>query len=156
MTLGSGGSLPQTFKTLQLVYSARTTYDNIYITWNGFRVTFNGSSTGYSTRMIEGNGASVGSQVQGVTTYIEYALAVPDAATTANTFGNGCLLLPNYSTSANKVITADRVTENNATQASQLLFAGLWANSAAITSITITDADGLIAANSTFTLYGLK
>jgi hypothetical protein len=148
-------NIPQNYIDLVILFSTRSTRDNPFITWNGGNLTFNNSSTGYSTRMVEGNGSSAYSQVNGVTSYFEYAIASPDSATTANTFSNGQIYISNYTSSSAKAISGDRVTENNATQASQLLVAGLWNNTAAITTITITESDLQFAQGSSVSLYGV-
>jgi hypothetical protein len=78
---------------------------------------------------------------------------------TANTFGNGELYIPNYAVSANKVMSATSVAENNSTTDGQTRIAadaGLWANTAAITSVTFIPSSGSIDAGSRFDLYGIK
>jgi hypothetical protein len=75
---------------------------------------------------------------------------------TASTFANNEVTIPNYTSSNFKSYSVDSVTENNATQAYAIFVAGLWSNTAAITSITL----GLSSANfvqySTAYLYGIK
>jgi hypothetical protein len=152
-------SIPQDGTDLMVLFSTRSVVDNAFITWTGFSVTASGSGGGYSGRMLEGNGATVDSATQAGTNFWDYG-ASPDSATTANTFGNGQIYIPNYSAGGNKSYSMDRVTENNATQASQLLYAGLWANgglafgpTAAVTSLTFTGLAGNFAIGSTISLY---
>jgi hypothetical protein len=145
-------SIPQDGTDLVVLYSTRSAVDNVYITWTGFNVTANGINTGYSGRMLEANGSSVYSQTNNDATKWDYA-ASPDSATTANTFSNGQIYIPNYAGSSNKSYSMDRVTENNATQSSQLIYAGLLSNTAAITSLTFTGGEGNFAAGSTISLY---
>ena len=76
---------------------------------------------------------------------------------TANTFANGEFYIPNYAGSTNKSVSADGVTENNATAARATLTAGLWSNTAAINQITLLPiAGGTFAQYSTATLYGIS
>jgi hypothetical protein len=145
-------SIPQDGTDLMILYSTRSAVDNPFITWTGFNVRANGIDSGYSGRMLEGNGASSYSQTNGTTTQWEYA-ASPDSATTANTFSNGFIYIPNYSGSTVKSYSMDRVTENNATQAAQLIYAGLLSNTAPITSLTFTGGEGNFAAGSIISLY---
>ena len=163
VTIGAGGaanieftSIPQTFTDLCLVYSTRSVYNNSYVTWTGFTVKANGNSANYSGKMLEGNGSSAYSQNNNVSTYWEYG-ASPDSGTTANTFSNGTIYIPNYASSTTyKSYSMDTVTENNATQAAQTIYAGLWSNTAAITQLTLTGAEGNFAQYSTAYLYGIK
>jgi hypothetical protein len=83
-------------------------------------------------------------------------LGIPAATSTANTFGNVAIYIPNYTSSNNKSISVDGVGENNATTAFADLYAGLWANSSAITSITLYNIISDFAEFSTATLYGIK
>jgi hypothetical protein len=66
------------------------------------------------------------------------------------------IYFPNYASATNKSFSIDSVTENNATLANQFLTAGLWSNTAAITSITLLAASGNLAYYSTASLYGIK
>ena len=54
-------------------------------------------------------------------------------------------------------MSVDAVGENNATQAFQIISAGLWANTAAITSIQLIpqSGGGTFVADSTVSLYGI-
>ena len=76
---------------------------------------------------------------------------------TASTFDSIDLYIPNYTSSNNKSFSVDSVAENNSATVNQLdLIAGLWSQTAAITSITFTSYNAAnFVANSTFSLYGL-
>ena len=64
------------------------------------------------------------------------------------------MYIPNYTGSTNKSISVDSVTENNATNNLMNIQAGLWSNTAAITSILFTsDTAGGFLAGSTISLY---
>jgi hypothetical protein len=80
------------------------------------------------------------------------------AATTANTFSNTEIYIPNYSGSTNKSISIDATNEaNSSTDFVYGLFlnAGLRSNTAAITAINLSLGAGNFVANSTFYLYGV-
>jgi len=81
---------------------------------------------------------------------------IPASGTTASTFGNAEIYLPNYAGNTNKSASIDMVSEQNATSTYMGLVAPLWSNTAAITSITLTGASGNLAQYSTATLYGIK
>ena len=76
---------------------------------------------------------------------------------TASTFANGEIYIPNYAGSTYKSLSADSVTETNATGAVRAFHATLWSNTAAINQITLTpDAGGNFVQYSTAYLYGVK
>jgi hypothetical protein len=145
-------SIPQGYTDLKLVMSARGDAGAIS---RSIYVTFNGSSTSYSDRYLQGDGsaASSGSNSGGTTKI--YAGECTASTATSNTFGNQELYIPNYTGSNNKSTSADAVAETNATTQYMSLVAGLWSNTAAITSITLVPGTGSFTANSTFTLYGV-
>lgn len=148
VTLGSGGTIPQTYKTLRLIVSARVDNTNMIVNLKP-----NNSASNLSERYLQGSGSAVTSSNDA------NARAVASGSgETASTFGSATWDLPNYaSTTAYKTISVDSVTENNATTAYQRLTAALWSDNSAITSIVISDfTTGNIVAGSTFTLYGLK
>jgi hypothetical protein len=72
---------------------------------------------------------------------------------TASTFGNLSIYIPNYAGSADKNFSVDTVSENNATTAYTQIFTGVWANTAAITQITLSLAN--FAQYSNAYLYGI-
>ena len=155
VTVGSGGaanieftSIPATYTDLVVKVSGRAANAansaELYIR-------FNGVATGYSSKLLYGSGSSVGSSTE--TTMPGLATAASD---TASTFGNTEFYIPNYAGSNNKSVSTDGVSENNATAAYQYLNAGLWSNTAAITSIALTTNKGNFVQYSTATLYGIK
>lgn len=161
VTVGSGGaasidftSIPQTYTDLKIVSSLRVTYDGGN-SWIDGIVTFNGSTSGYSERFLYGDGSTVGSASQS-STGLKWAAFAVDSGATASVFSNNELYIPNYTSSNNKSVSSDSVTENNGTVAQQSLHAGLWSNSAAITSVTLTPGFGSFVQYSTATLYGVS
>lgn len=148
VTLGSGGSLPQTYKTLMLVHSLRTTGTG----GQAILLRPNADTTG-AWRMLEGSGAAAASYSSSANINIG---ETNGTGQTANTFTNGMAIIPNYTSSANKPIAVDAVTENNAATAYQDLTANLWSSASAITSLVVTTAADQFVSGSTFTLYGLR
>ena len=143
-------NIPQTgYTDLKVVYSART---NVGSTSDHILMQFNGSTTSLTGKRLVGNGSAAAS----------YSVTTGPAGqssgntSTANTFGNGEIYIPNYAGSANKSWSADGVSENNATSAAAEFNAGLWSNTSAITSIKLFQEVGTAFLQySTFSLYGL-
>lgn len=153
-TVGSGGvadvtfsSIPATYTNLVVKYSARTSNAA-----NGGNVSveFNGSSASFTGTYIAGTGSAAASGT--LTNYFGYSNG---ATSTSNTFSNTEIYIPNYAGSNNKSFSLDTVYENNATAANSILNAGLWSNTAAITSIKII-GQSAFDQYSTFYLYGIK
>jgi hypothetical protein len=148
-------SIPQGYTDLKIVASLRTGQSSSN-GWSDCRFYFNSSTTNYVERFLYGTGSTVGSiTVTGEPGNIWTAFTA-NASNTANTFSSVEIYIPNYTSSNSKSYSSDSVTENNATSAITSLDAGLWNNSAAITSITITPyGTGSYVANTTATLYGI-
>ena len=157
VTVGSGGaatmafsSIPGTYTDLKVVTSTRNTGNG-----SGQFLTFNGNSTSYSAKRLIGNNGSTVTSHNGGTTNL-FLLSV-DTRATANSFGSAEIYIPNYTSSNNKSVSLDSVNEENGNSyAYDEISAGLWSNSAAITSITLTPEAGNFAQYSTATLYGIK
>jgi hypothetical protein len=156
ITVGSGGaasieftSIPQTYTDLQLVVSGR-----FLLSTNNFKIVFNGVTTGYSRRHLFGTGSSAGSGSASE----GYAGQATSVGETASVFGNSLVYIPNYTGSTNKSYSSDGVMENNATASVGVLIAGLWSNTAAITTITLSDLAGSssFVQYSSASLYGIK
>jgi hypothetical protein len=146
--------IPQTgFTDLVLVTSLRAT--NTVSQWQNVRVTFNGSGSGYSYRLLFGTNSGVGSasessQAQLRFLYSTYALA------TANTFSSGQMYIPNYRSNVAKSVSYDSVTEHNGAEVIQAVTAGIWSGTDAISSITLVpDFAGSWVQNTIVSLYGI-
>jgi hypothetical protein len=150
-TLGSGAasieftSIPQDGTDLFILCSLRGATSGLV----NQRISFNGSTANFTARTLEGNGASSGS----VSVTNGNIGNSNDNGTTANTFNNISITIPNYTISSNKNYLAENVTENNAATAYQHSVAGLWSNTAAITSLAISAATGNLSTGSTISLY---
>lgn len=143
-------SIPQDGTDLMLVLSGRADGNSGGNNWYETAVLPNNSSSGLSVRTLFGTGSSAGSNTDTAFS----AGMIAGAATTSNTFGNNVIYFPNYTSSANKSFSVDSVYENNGTQAFQTIIAGLWANTAAITSIVLDPAvSGNFVTGSSATLY---
>ena len=157
VTVGSGGaanieftSIPGTYTDLNLVLSTRNNRSDVDDT---MIVEFNNSSSNLSSRRLLGSGSAASSA--SYPSHLYYT-GIGNTAT-SNTFDSVSLYIPNYASSNNKSVSIDSVTENNANNAYAQLTAGLWSNSAAITSIKIRPNSGtLFLQYSTATLYGIK
>ena len=141
-------NIPQTgYTDLVIKYTGRANDNGAA---DGFAVLFNGSTTSFSGKNLYGSGSAAFSASP------TSRLAVINGTnSTANTFTNGEVYIPNYTSSNYKSYSIDVVTENNATEAYAQLAAGLWSNTAAITSITLDDGGKTIFQYSTFYLYGV-
>lgn len=157
VTVGSGGassidftSIPSTYTDLCIKTSLRSAAASVN---PGLLIKFNGSATGFTGRNVYGNGSSAASYSD---TSGEIGTLAGNNAT-ASTFGNAEIYIPNYAGSTNKSFSVDSVNENNATSASQYLYANLWSNTAAITSITLLSGGSVnLLQYSTATLYGIS
>jgi len=157
-TVGSGGaasieftSIPATYTDLCLKLSGRTSSTGSIYEW--VYIKFNSSTTGYSYRLLQGNGGNGFGSYSGTS---QYSGDIPDGTATASTFGNYEIYIPNYAGSTNKSFSVDAVTENNGTLAIEDLVAGLWSNTAAITAVNFTPRNGSFVQFSTAYLYGVK
>lgn len=153
-TVGSGGAASIDFNTITadwtdlcLVISARSTQAN---NANSCAIAFNGSTTGFTSRFIEGAGSGTPSSF--TSTYI--IGNVQGTSSTSNTFTSINVYIPNYAGSNYKSFSAETAGENNGTTAYLTLGAGLWSNTAAINQITVTMNN--FAEYSTAYLYGVK
>jgi hypothetical protein len=138
-------SIPQGYTDLVLKVSTRSSTSNF-----DYYLRFNSVSTNYSDRWLYGTGSGIAS-ITNSGIYIEGNRGT----WTANTFSSTEVYVPNYTSANYKSVSVDTVTENNAQDATMLITAGLWSNTAAITSIAVFPGAGNIDTNSTFTLYGV-
>jgi hypothetical protein len=116
VTVGSGGaanisftSIPSTYTDLVLKISSRD--DRATVIANAVNFSFNGSTSNFTYRVLEGDGSNAVSG-NGSTSWSATSTG-PSA--TANTFSNCEIYIPNYAGSNNKSYSGDLVTETNAT-----------------------------------------
>tara|TARA_R110000823_G_scaffold63764_1_gene150131 strand:- start:8 stop:502 length:495 start_codon:yes stop_codon:yes gene_type:complete len=143
-------SIAADWTDLALYVSLRDNGSNVY---SLAYVKFNNSTSNLNSRGVEGNGASATSYVNATTIYINSANG---NTSTANTFSNSFIYVPNYTSSNYKSVSVDGVMENNATTAYASLQAGLWSTTSAINQITLYSTTGSWLEHSTAYLYGVK
>lgn len=158
-TVGSGGassidftSIPGTYTDLLLKISVRG--DNTSL--NDLSVQYNGDTgSNYSYKELTGNAASVST---GTGTTAKHNTLLTGSSSTANTFVNHELYIPNYAGSAQKSSSLDSVVENNSTNTLvQMRFqAWRWTGTAAITSIKLFSTGFNLVQHSTAYLYGIN
>lgn len=162
VTVGAGGaasidfnSIPQTYTDLQIVISARSSRTSDFRDDHCIR--FNGNTgNNYTVRNLNAIANSIGSGTDTSTSFFRMPMPSNAGTVTSNTFGNSSIYIPNYTSSNQKSISTDNVMENNSTTNWALtMTAGLWTQTAAITSISIFPEIGSYMQYSTATLYGV-
>lgn len=141
-------SIPSTYTDLLLAVSARSTLAG----GSAFNITFNGSTSSYTNMVLQGNGSSPSSY----SNYVRFAGLVDLSTETTSAFASNIIYIPSYTSSNNKSYYVDAAGETNSTTAYMVMIAGLWSNTAAITSITLTPVSGSFTQYSTATLYGIS
>ena len=145
-------SIPQTYTDLLLLASIRTVRanisDDIVFRYNS------DAGTNYSYLSLLGTGSAV-STTGGVLNRGYFGAVCGDSAT-SNTFGNGSLYIRNYTASIVKGSSHNTVNEQNSGPANQLIIAGTYSQTTAISSISLfSDNTANIMAGSTVSLYGI-
>ena len=142
-------TIPGDYTDLELVASVQASSSG-----QGLSMQFNndnGTGSLYSNTGLRGNGSTVVSFRQTSNTNVLLSnIAEPP---TSGSFGLYNAKFLNYANA--NVFKTILVRSNSASFATEM-FADLWRNTNAITSIKITISGGTIAAGSTFTLYGIK
>jgi hypothetical protein len=143
-------SVPQTFTDLLVVVSGRVDGSSFAYAYDDGSLLINGSSANFSFRHLFGEGSGSGISTAD---YARYAWTNSQA--NASTFGSQQFYIPNYRSTSARSISAEGVTENNATLAKAIITASLWNSSSAITSIGVRGQFGLFVSGSSITLYGI-
>jgi hypothetical protein len=157
VTVGSGGaanieftSIAADWTDLIILCSLRS---NSASTADNLKIELNGSTSNFTARSIYSTSDSSPNS---------YSFSIGEIAginatnTTASVFSNTTIYICNYASANNKSISTDSVAENNATRGDLSLYATLWSNSSAITSIKLVAAGGNFIQYSTATLYGIS
>jgi hypothetical protein len=157
---GSGGvafqNIPQTgYTDLLIKVSGRSGTTGPQRNAIDIGLTFNGNSSGYSSKILTANPGvdNPPISVSNSGSSIVWAGEVANADSTANTFGNFDIYIPNYTSSNYKSISVDSVTENNSSNSETRFASGVWANTAAITQVTLSG--GSLLQHTSFHLYGI-
>lgn len=146
-------NIPQTgYTDLVLRYSVRGSSSS-----GDVRLEFNGSGgTAYSDTLLYFDGASAATASSSSQARLTWGGFINRDGTTVNTFASNDVYIPNYTSSNSKSVSINMAEESNSNSPVYSgIVAGLWNNSAAITSIKLFPASGNFVANSTFYLYGV-
>lgn len=144
-------SIPNTYTDICLVMSPRG---------NGFNgtelyLTFNGNTSSYSGKFMWKDGGTTSVTSANNNSNNNLIGIIPGTQAGTTTYGSVQVYVPNYASSANKSFSIDSASERNGDAQWLFLGAGLWSNSAAITSITVTASANYLG-DSTAYLYGVK
>lgn len=159
VTVGAGGtnsislsSIPQTYTDILITGSLR---DNASAVASNMNMVFNSNTSAiYSARRLYGTGSGAGSDsFSGLNSMP--GVWINSGTSTANTFNNFSVYIPNYSGSTNKSMSMDSVTENNATAVNHGPTAGLFASTAGITQIDISAGGNVFQQYSSVSIYGI-
>jgi hypothetical protein len=161
VTVGSGGSssvsftsIPSTYQHLQIRGIARDSRSNgatnLYIQYNS------DTGTNYTAHELYGNGSSAVANFEGTSQTSALAARVTGNTSASNAFGGFVIDILDYA-NTNKYKTNRSLAghEDNSSGAIWLI-SGLWLNTSAVTSITITPVTSPILQYSSFALYGIK
>ena len=163
VNIGAGGSstlsftsIPQTYTDLLFIFSTRTAQNG---TNSDTRVTLNGTNTGINCKGIDQRTAGPYSWSY---SNAWYGISASNGSTsTANTFSNCQVYLPNYTnTTANKSGSFDFVRESNDANGGSAydgFRAGIYTSNSAITSVGVeNDGNNNYLQYTTAYLYGIK
>jgi hypothetical protein len=163
LVVGAAGSsgvafqnIPQTgYTDLLIKVSGRSSTTGNQRNAIDLSLTFNGNSTGYSSRILTGNPAvdNPPISVSNSGSSIVWAGEVSNGDSTSDVFGNFDIYIPNYTSSNYKNISVDSVAENNSSNSELRLATGIWANTAAITQVSLSA--GNLVQYTSFHLYGI-
>jgi hypothetical protein len=158
VTVGSGGSatidftsIPSTYTDLCMKFNGRTNQSAVI---DGTKIRFNNDNTSgnYTARRLYADGSAAFSDTNNVGNFFSNG-----NTSTANTFSNCDLYIPNYTSSNAKSYATENVAETNATTQYMGFGAQLWSGTAAINQITLSPESGtLFLQYSTAYLYGVK
>jgi hypothetical protein len=149
-------SIPATYTDLVVRASIRSdraaVNDGLFLTFNSDTASVYSATSLYvnnSTTVLSGRANGTPSD-----TFYYYT---DGANATSNTFSNTELYIPSYTASQNKPLSLTSMAEGNTTNFSMGANAGLWRNTAAMTSINIVSFVGAnFVTGSSFYLYGIK
>lgn len=148
-------NIPQTgYTDLKIVLSGRTDRNNSDPAADlGIRL--NGITSGYTFKGLNGDGSGANS-FTGSNQGNYSGLLIQSAYSTANTFGNGEIYIPNAFGSQSKTLHGDTVTEHGATTTFIRSLDGTSTITNPVTSIVLYESNGYnFVAGSTFSIYGI-
>jgi hypothetical protein len=150
-------SIPSTYKHLQIRMMSRST-DTGGTARRRIALTFN-SDTGsnYADHTIQGQNTSIYTDGTGSFSQIRVESSCFSETTAGNIMGVGLFDIHDYaSTTKNKTVRFISACETNTSVGAINLSSGLWMNTNAITSITLTTNVPNFTTTSVFSLYGIK
>ena len=146
-------SIPATYTDLQLLTSVRIDRTGTSVNMS---LDFNNNGSNYTNLALVSYGNSIDKLYSTALSSFAYWYS-PGSTATADTFSNASVYIPNYAGSNYKSVSIDSTSEYNGADTNLLILAGLWANTAAITSMTLKNYQGSnLKSGSTFYLYGIK
>jgi hypothetical protein len=159
-TIGSSAAsytftaIPSTFTDLVVRMSLR---GDVGGRSNAYTIVLNGNTGNvYSRTRLYADGSTVTSAREATgNPRFPVSQGMNGTSSTANTFNNDEIYIPNYTVSANKQISQFVVVENNDTPADMQVQAMLFQSTAAVTSILLTPAANFVSGSS-FYLYGIS
>lgn len=168
VTVGAGGAANIEFTSIGSTYTDLVLFTSIRSSTTGsagagyqerLNIYFNNSTSSYSERWLQAEGGTAtgsGTNYFGSSGTNGLAGTAVPSDWTASTFNNNLIYIPNYAGSTNKSWSVDGVAENNGSFGSLMLAAGLWSNTAAITSIKLSlrNTPNMVQYSSA-TLYGI-
>lgn len=156
VTLGSAAAtieftnIPGTYTDLSLGMSLRSADS---VRQSSILLSLNGSTSSFSSRSLRGSGSAASSFQYGTARALGQ---INGDTSTSNTFASVEVYIPNYAGSTNKSYSVTAAQEDNQTEAYIEAEAGLWSNTAAITSVAVTvTGGGNFKSGSSAFLYGI-
>ena len=107
--------------------------------------------TNYTYVNIKGTGSAASSQNSSSEAIRFYGIT--EDSRTANTFSNAEITIGNYTSTTDKSVSIDGVTENSATYAVMAMVAGGYSGTSAITSVKLASNGDVLDQYSTASLY---
>jgi hypothetical protein len=156
VTVGSGGAASIEFTGIpqdgvDLVYFASLRCSSTAVLARHY---FNSdTSANYSWVWLRGDGSAVATSGSGGASLYGLSGWQNGSTSTANTFSNFSVYVPNYTSSVAKSYSVDSVDENNATASYQNITAGKWNSTAAVTGISVLVNTGNLVEFSSVSLY---
>lgn len=147
-------SIPQTYKFLQLRIYARSNRasndTSVILRFNGV------TSASYANHRLYGNGSTANADGTANDTRVFY-VQVNAAGASTSSYSPHIIDIADYtSTSKNKTAKSFGGKDNNNTDGYIYSQSGVWLDTAAITSITLTDVVSTFVDGSIIALYGIK
>jgi hypothetical protein len=158
ITVGAAGASSVTFSNIpqtgytDLVVKISNRNGTTGLSFAGLTIAFNGSSSSFTFKTLGYYGGALQTYDQSAFGSNSVGYAAGSAAT-ANAFSNVEIYIPNYTSSSNKSISADGANGNMSSNTWWHIENGVWASTAAITSLTFNTGD--MVAGSSFYLYGV-